>query len=298
MDAFSDAKDKFRSRIAQAFQSLKKEGTFTYTNLLSTLLDPRPAIQTTSYFDSAFEEWRNIILHNLIRATAPGPAMNILGHFMASPSSLRNYRLKQQYLDKDLTQLVQLQESYKERVLEIRSDLHLSSSLDPTPLICQSHIYKSDLLFEQLVSRNDCVLDQTDSFGRTVLHCIFETGNPPVNWQRFDWHLPINKRDVFGRTVLHIACKMGSTIENIAFLISQNPEVDAKDSKFGQTPLSWAAGNGHEAVVKQLLDAGAEIDPEDALGRTPLSWAAVSGHEAVVKLLQCYDMRKAGRWED
>ena len=27
---------------------------------------------------------------------------------------------------------------------------------------------------------------------------------------------------------------------------------DLKDSQYGQTPLSWAAQNGHEAVVKLL----------------------------------------------
>ena len=61
---------------------------------------------------------------------------------------------------------------------------------------------------------------------------------------------------------------------------------DSKDTKYGQTPLSWAAENGHEAVVKLLL-ARDGVDPEskDNSGRTPLSWAAEKGHEAVVKLL-------------
>jgi ankyrin repeat protein len=29
-------------------------------------------------------------------------------------------------------------------------------------------------------------------------------------------------------------------------------DVDSKEDWFGQTPLSWAAENGHEAVVKLL----------------------------------------------
>jgi len=39
--------------------------------------------------------------------------------------------------------------------------------------------------------------------------------------------------------------------------------------------------------VKLLLDTGkVEVDSKDIYGQTPLSWAAQYGHEAVVKLLQ------------
>ena len=42
---------------------------------------------------------------------------------------------------------------------------------------------------------------------------------------------------------------------------------------------------GHEAVVKLLLEQGAEVESKDEDGRTPLWRAARNGHEAVVKLL-------------
>ena len=67
-------------------------------------------------------------------------------------------------------------------------------------------------------------------------------------------------------------------------LLEKGAELETKD-KYGQTPLSWAAGNGHEAVVKLLLEKGAELETKAKYGRTPLSWAAGNGHEAVVKLL-------------
>jgi hypothetical protein len=59
----------------------------------------------------------------------------------------------------------------------------------------------------------------------------------------------------------------------------------SQKTRSGQTPLSWAAENGHEAVVKLLLEKGADLESKDNNGRTPLSWAAENGHEAVVKLL-------------
>jgi ankyrin repeat protein len=43
--------------------------------------------------------------------------------------------------------------------------------------------------------------------------------------------------------------------------------------------------NGHEAVVKLLLEKGAELETKDKSGQTPLSLAAENGREAVVKLL-------------
>ncbi|KAH7142275.1 ankyrin repeat-containing domain protein [Fusarium sp. MPI-SDFR-AT-0072] len=46
------------------------------------------------------------------------------------------------------------------------------------------------------------------------------------------------------------------------------------------TPLSRAAENGHEAIVKLLL-AKTSANTEDTIGRTPLSWAAMNGHDTV-----------------
>ena len=66
-------------------------------------------------------------------------------------------------------------------------------------------------------------------------------------------------------------------------------DINGKNNSFGiPTPLSCAAKNGHEAVVKLLLDTGkANINGmTDSPGiGTPISWAAKNGHEAVVKLL-------------
>ncbi|KAH0538022.1 hypothetical protein FGG08_005383 [Glutinoglossum americanum] len=93
------------------------------------------------------------------------------------------------------------------------------------------------------------------------------------------------KDDYYGRTPLSWA--VGNGHEAVVRLLAEREgiDVDSEDSN-GQTPLLWAARRGREAVVRLLAeheDIG--VDSKDAYGRTPLSWAAGNGHEAVVPLL-------------
>jgi ankyrin repeat protein len=63
-------------------------------------------------------------------------------------------------------------------------------------------------------------------------------------------------------------------------------ELESKESLYDQTALSLAAENGHEAVVKLLVEQGAELESEESsYNWTPLSYVAIDGHEALVKLL-------------
>jgi hypothetical protein len=54
----------------------------------------------------------------------------------------------------------------------------------------------------------------------------------------------------------------------------------------GVTALIWASMNGHEAVVRLLLERGADVMLRTSSGHTALSWARFYNHAAVVALLE------------
>ncbi|UKZ79073.1 hypothetical protein TrVFT333_006824 [Trichoderma virens FT-333] len=81
---------------------------------------------------------------------------------------------------------------------------------------------------------------------------------------------------------LHLAAYFG--IEKAVRIPLDLHGWDPEDG-YNRTPLSWAAENGHEAVVRLLLNKGANPQATDHSGLTPFSWAIRGGHEAIVRLL-------------
>jgi ankyrin repeat protein len=77
----------------------------------------------------------------------------------------------------------------------------------------------------------------------------------------------------------------GGDVGLVRELLEAKADVESKGRNC-RTPLSWATENEHEAVVKLLLEAKADVESKDGNRQTPLSWAARNGHEAVVKLLK------------
>lgn len=85
--------------------------------------------------------------------------------------------------------------------------------------------------------------------------------------------------------------------EAVVQLLTERPcVVTVLKNKNGWTPLLLAACNGHEAVVRLLVERDdVDADSKGNDGWTPLSLAAYRGHEAVARLLVERDECGIGR---
>ncbi|MEE9443504.1 MAG: ankyrin repeat domain-containing protein [candidate division Zixibacteria bacterium] len=86
-----------------------------------------------------------------------------------------------------------------------------------------------------------------------------------------------------GNTPLHFAASEGHT-EVIEYMIEKGADVDTK-SYFGITPLHVAAQNGQQKVIELLIKKGADIHAKGRSRHTPAFYAAFGGHLEIIELL-------------
>jgi hypothetical protein len=70
----------------------------------------------------------------------------------------------------------------------------------------------------------------------------------------------------------HHAWTASTLCEVVRLLLQQGAELEMKDN-YGRTPLSYATGDGHEAIATLLLDRGADVKSKNLANRTPFWWA-------------------------
>ena len=136
------------------------------------------------------------------------------------------------------------------------------------------------------ISKPDSFDGGGDFSSLTGLHCASFFGIVEVVIALLEMNgCDVNQRGYMGNTPLIWAAENGH--EGVVRLLLEREGVNPdRPNDGGQTPLSRAAGNGCEGVVRLLLERE-DVNPDKPTdrGQTPLSQAAENGHEGVVRLL-------------
>ncbi len=88
-----------------------------------------------------------------------------------------------------------------------------------------------------------------------------------------------------GSSPLHKACN-DKDIAKVRWAVQQAPSsVNLQESQMGWSPLHVAAFKSADAIVRELLQRGAQANLADKEGRTPLHLACLNGSDACVRAL-------------
>uniref|UniRef100_A0A8C6SJ34 Ankyrin repeat domain 10a n=1 Tax=Neogobius melanostomus TaxID=47308 RepID=A0A8C6SJ34_9GOBI len=88
----------------------------------------------------------------------------------------------------------------------------------------------------------------------------------------------------YGWTPLHWAAHYGQ-LECVILLVQMGSEVNTGSSRFDQTPTHIAAFGGHSHCVVWLTQAGADINRQDLTGEAPIHKAARTGSLECIQVL-------------
>jgi uncharacterized protein len=138
---------------------------------------------------------------------------------------------------------------------------------------------------ERLVGQDPGLLDARDRMGWTPLLYVSEDGNMGVVRWLLDKGAAINEREDTGSTALWQACSRG--LAPVVRLLLERGADPAIANNRSSTPLMEASRRGHLEVVRSLLEhpsAETTINKHDG-GATALWHACCTGRGAVVRAL-------------
>jgi len=188
-------------------------------------------------------------------------------------------RLETERLGQQRDEKMATLDTMRERLAAVQENLR---KLGEEETLLIDGLQKETQQVDQLTSRRNEVRQQQDKLSGRESEIQrrldkLDTKQGPRNWL-----------ETIIKTLLD-AGKIDRGLKDVRDSDSDRPQLlRAAESGYnigGETPLSWAATNGHEAVAKLLLEKGADLESKSKNGYTPLSQAAFKGHEAVTKLL-------------
>ncbi|KAL7905136.1 hypothetical protein GGI35DRAFT_471997 [Trichoderma velutinum] len=145
------------------------------------------------------------------------------------------------------------------------TNIHTDFPSNFTKLMIASYFGLETVVRLQLESSNDIIDAVEGTYERSALSWASENGFHGVV------QLLISGPNLFERIFFK------KTIQTF----SRSVDVNARD-RYGRTPLTYAAWNGHLDIVRRLVKAKALVDLADEIKGTPISYALCYGQEDIV----------------
>jgi ankyrin repeat protein len=145
-------------------------------------------------------------------------------------------------------------------------------------------ILNNDLARLQEALQQEVDLNVRDGSGETALMLTARCGNEEMFQLLLNREANPHLTNLKGQTALMIAAQSGQVKMTHQLLYREGIQVNQQDI-WGQTALMKASENGHLAIVKALLKAGANPNITDPYGLTALMMAAENGQTEVVSTL-------------
>lgn len=153
--------------------------------------------------------------------------------------------------------------------------------------------YTDDVVQTMLQKGANLIVQESGKRGRGSLHQAIMRRHEGLTRGLLEMGAPAGEPDLFGGTTLHYAADLWDNAP-IELLVQNGAPLEARydddlggvmECFGGQTALHRAVVNNNKSVIKQLLEAGADVDAQDLEDKTPLQMAAINDDISLVKLL-------------
>ncbi len=176
----------------------------------------------------------------------------------------------------------------------------VSSGIDINPE-CQSNVICRPIAWAVLSNNLDVIIalhelgadpNGENAYGDTSLHYVVEEGFFDLLRPLMRLGGDINKPNSFGISPF-LAIVNAGYFEIVEFLVSNGADINQAHQNLTSsnmasyyTPLMVAALNGHEDVVRLLIENGANPELKNSEGKTALDLASENGHRSLIEILE------------
>lgn len=152
-------------------------------------------------------------------------------------------------------------------------------------LLAAAGTEEDDAAGVQLLLKHKAKVDARDAYGRSALHEAARAGHVDVLSALLSAHADVQARDAAGRTPLLDAAS-GAHLAAMETLAAASADVSVVDvDGRGALLLACLAESPSPALVRRLIELGADPDLRDGDGRTAIEHAAQAGRWSLVAVL-------------